>query len=142
MAMTVKVIPPKGNAVARMTVARTLATRDGAQHLLESSSLDVPVLTGRLRDSGRVTETPEGATVGYGFDDGEYEITGSSGDDDAPVGQETAVPTSVYAVEEHEDLQLHHPNGGNAKWLEIAMHRDGPEILGIMAESARKAMGE
>lgn len=134
MGVRFRYVPPKVDARVAIAAAVPAAEEAGAEALLERSRKLVPVESGRLRDSGRVTPTAGGAVVGYGFDDGEYEIVGSSGDDDAPVGRETGAPTYLYAEQEHEDLTLNHPNGGQAKFLEVAMHSEHEAIRAAISE--------
>ena len=96
---------------------------DNAQIIYENSQPLVPVLTGRLRDSGEVlTKDPEGreemyASISYG---------GGLVD---------------YAVKVHEDLQMHHPHGGQAKFLEIPFEEQVPEITSQLSEAINQFLG-
>lgn len=117
--------PPAVNAIPIVTAAAQLAEHAAAEMLLAKSQAGVPVESGRLRDSGTVTDTAEGSVVGYGFDDAD--------------GKNSA--TDKYAVKQHEDLELHHPNGGGAKWLESAMHAEHADIAAAAAAELRKVIG-
>jgi hypothetical protein len=83
-------------------IARVIqdALNDVAQQILTRSQVLVPVRTGALRDSGYITSGDQG---GYPS----VKITYGGGD----------VP---YAYQVHEDLEMRHPNGGQAKFLEQA----------------------
>lgn len=125
MAISWSYTPPAVNALPLVTAAAKLAEHAGAEMLLAKSQTGVPVESGRLRDSGTVTDTAEGSAVGYGFEDAD--------------GKNSA--TAAYAVKQHEDLELHHPNGGGAKWLEDAMHAEHDAIAAAAAVELRKAFG-
>lgn len=97
-----------------MTVAGTLdlsgvkdaavkALGDAAEFLLAEANKTVPFDEGTLARSGQVTvDTSEGiAVVSY----------------DTP-----------YAVTQHEDTRLHHPNGRRAKWLQLALNENAGKI--------------
>lgn len=77
------------------------ALNEVAQQILERSQDLVPVRTGALRDSGYITSGDQG---GYPS----VTITYGGGDVD-------------YAYKVHEDLEMRHPNGGQAKYLEQAV---------------------
>ena len=97
---------------ARMTVRAKVAAALKAEMMLvlEEAKSRVPVDTGALRDSGRV----------------EIEDNGSG-----PIraritfGNETV----HYAVEVHENIQAHHPRGGEAKYLESALNEEARLLL-------------
>lgn len=77
------------------------ALNEVAQQILERSQDLVPVRTGALRDSGYITSGDQG---GY------PSVTITYGGGDVP-----------YAYQVHEDLEMRHPNGGQAKYLEQAV---------------------
>lgn len=133
MAVVWRYTPPRANAIPVIAAASKSAEHAAAEELLAKSRQNVPVDSGRLRDSGQVIDTDDGAVVGYGFDDAE--VIGFD-ENDLAVGN---APTSAYAVKQHEDLQLHHDNG-NAKWLENAMHSERDAIAAVLAETVRKAL--
>lgn len=75
------------------------ALYEEANRIFNESQLLVPVDTGTLRSSGQVTLPEQGprgvsVTIGYGG---------------------AAAPYAIYV---HERLDLNHPNGGQAKYLE------------------------
>jgi hypothetical protein len=82
------------------TVALAAGLQQEAETIMTKSKRDyVPVDTGTLRASGHVKEpvitgTRVQVTMGYGG------------------------AASAYAIVQHENTQLHHPNGGQAKYLE------------------------
>jgi hypothetical protein len=76
------------------------ALNEVAQQVLDRSQDLVPVKTGALRDSGYITSGEQG---GY------PSVTITYGGGDVP-----------YAYKVHEDLEMRHPNGGQAKFLEQA----------------------
>lgn len=82
----------------------------------------VPVDLGILRDSGHVElpeVTAEGVQVALGF--------GGAAQD--------------YAVIQHEDLSLAHPNGGGPKYLERPLLAHGEHLLADLAEDIQAALG-
>lgn len=97
------------------------AAEDGieaaAEHVLAESKPMVPVKTGTLRDSGRVSVDRDGldtvAAVSYG---------------------------TKWAVRTHEDLDDHHDQG-SAKFLEEPLNRTRGEQLQELADHIRKALG-
>ena len=97
---------------------------NNAQIIYENSQPLVPVLTGRLRDSGEVlTKDPENneemyASISYGGG------------------------LVNYAVRVHEDLQLNHPHGGQAKFLEIPFEEQVPEITSQLSEAINQFLGQ
>lgn len=46
-----------------------------------------------------------------------------------------------YAVRQHEDLELNHPNGGQAKFLERPLADDANDIQARVIQGMRKASG-
>lgn len=75
------------------------ALYEEANRIFNESQALVPVDTGALRSSGQVTLPQQGAsgvqvTIGYGG---------------------AAAPYAIYV---HERMELNHPNGGQAKYLE------------------------
>lgn len=118
--------PPKVNAVEALSVAGELAIEGAGKVLLDASQQLVPVETGALKASGQVTKTgPHEIAVSYGRDD-HAGLNGTS--------------TSEYAIPQHEHLENNHPNGGQAKYLEAAMHANGPAILAALAEGLRAGL--
>lgn len=134
MAVAWTYTPPKVNALPVLDVAGAAAVEAAAEHLLDASNRLVPVESGRLRDSGQVTADGLQAAVSYGRED-DAEITGWKGD----IAQGSSA-SADYAVKQHEDLTLHHPNGGSAKWLESSMHAERQEIATILAETVRRVL--
>lgn len=90
--------------------------------MADSKENYVPVDLGVLRDAGHV-ELPEyadgGVRVALGF--------GGAAQD--------------YAVIQHEDLSLNHPNGGEAKFLEKPLLAHSQHLLGDLAEDIRADLG-
>lgn len=79
----------------------------GAAKLLEESKPLVPVVTGKLHDSGFSRRAKDGVVeVGYGED---------------------------YALQVHENLELHHPNGG-PKYLERPAREHADELFELIAK--------
>jgi hypothetical protein len=107
MGITFTFTPPARNPAAVLLAASELAEEQAAHALLDASQPLVPVEEGVMRASGRVVPGPVGHAVTYGSDED---------------GSETHAPSNVYTVRQHEDQDLHHPNGGEAKWLEKSMN--------------------
>ena len=51
------------------------------------------------------------------------------------------VSNSPYAVRQHEDMDLNHPGGGEAKFLENAAIDARREVAVLMAKRAKKEIG-
>lgn len=75
------------------------------QSILDYSKDIVPVDTGALQDSTFLEKRGNIVTLGYG---------GSN----AKINPKTGESTDKYMVEVHENLNMPHPNGGEAKFLE------------------------
>lgn len=112
--------PPARNAAAMLALAKPLAEEAGAHVLLDKSQPLVPVRSGVLIASGQVVTDGEGAAVVY---------TATNPRD----GYD-------YAIKQHEDTSLNHPNGGQAKYLEQPMNTEHAAVGEAMAETVRKLM--
>lgn len=135
MAVSWSFTPPKVNALPLLVAAGAVAVEAAAEHLLEASQKVVPVESGRLRDSGRVTTDGMEAAVSYGRED-DAEILGFD-EHDRAVGSS---PSAAYAQKQHEDMTLAHPNGGQAKYLEQPMHAEREAVAEILAETVRRVL--
>lgn len=118
MGLTVTYQPPKVNAALAVHAAAEIAVQAGAHIILEASLPLVPVDTGDLKGSGRVSGQGLTAEISY---DG----IASDGFD--------------YGSKQHEDLTLHHPNGGEAKFLERPMHSEAAAVAAEVAAVLRRA---
>ena len=49
-------------------------------------------------------------------------------------------PAAKYAVRQHEDTSLSHPNGGQAKFLEAAVNRSASSTVAILSKVAWEQM--
>lgn len=92
------------------------ALYEEANRIFNVSQTLVPVDTGTLRSSGHVTPPNQGprgveVTIGYGG---------------------AAAPYAVYV---HERLDLNHPNGGQAKFLEQPVNEAADGIAGRLADT-------
>jgi hypothetical protein len=87
---------------------------DGAEHLLAASNRKVPIETGELQKSGRVSHDGLVAAVSYHTD---------------------------HAVIEHEDMTERHDSGRHAKFLESSMYEERAAILELIADDIRKEAG-
>ncbi len=93
---------------------------EGAEDVLALSNERVPHQEGILEDSGAVSPS-----------------TPSS------IGDELIVSISYdtpYAVKQHEDEGLRHPNGRQSKYLESALNERGPRALRHAAERMRRRL--
>lgn len=86
----------------------------GAEHLLTVSQGRVPVDTGVLRASGVASTDGRRAAVSY----------------DTP-----------YAARQHEEIGWHHPKGGQAKYLESALHDEENTIRKLIQHQLKGMMG-
>ena len=92
------------------------ALHKSGEHILKESNKLVPVDTGKLKRSGRVVVNEQDLTVGVGYD-------------------------TPYAARQHEDMTLNHPNGGEAKFLEKAMHSEARRCREIIRDEFIKQLG-
>ena len=105
----------RGEEVKRATRERGAdALRKGAEHILTESNDRIPLEYGDLMRSGDV-DVDAGELV-------------------ASISYDTA-----YAVVQHEDVDLIHPNGREAKFLERTLNDEGPAVQDFMAAELRKA---
>lgn len=121
-------------AVIRNVGAGTrVATLEAASDIMSSSLEQVPVDTGTLISSAfaGVSRRKDlsrnsyryGAVLGYGdiralTQHMELGPVDWFMDPTNPVNPKSSLPASVYAARVHEDLDMPHPNGGKAKFLE------------------------
>ena len=114
MSLSVKILGAKRSAanIRKMTAAVRKRFYEEMleicrQILLHSQTEYVPVLSGTLKDSGKVVGTPgRYPVVEIGFGGGAVD----------------------YAVIQHENLLFNHPRGGQAKYLELAVKDFEPKI--------------
>lgn len=94
------------------------AVREEAELILEVAKNPqlIPIKSGAMRDSGRVTET---VTRGNEIST-TIEFGGSS-------------PSSRYTYWQHENMEINHPNGGGPKFLEKALQAAYPGQLQRMS---------
>jgi hypothetical protein len=116
--------PPSVHAGVVVRVAAETAVGEAAQLVYEESQRLVPVDTGALRDSGRVSQDGLEAAISYGAEDG----AGRNGQD-----------TAKYAVPQHERLDFEHPNG-QAKYLEIPMHSQAEKVAEVIVGGLRRVI--
>lgn len=129
MAISVTYTPPKRNALVVLAAAAELAVDAVANEVLDEAQPNVPVLDGVMKASGRVVpgDVMGGLVTAH--------VTYGSDDD----GTATHAPSNQYVVEQHEDGDLDHPNGGNWKWLEHAMHQAAADARETIAKTIREA---
>lgn len=82
--------------VSALVLGGKAVSLDIAKTILAASQEEVPVDTGELKLSGEIIETDKGYLVKYSA------LTDSGYD---------------YAIRQHEDTSLYHPNGGKAGYL-------------------------
>lgn len=126
MSLLVSYVPPRVNAALAVHEVLGEAAKAAADVILDASQPGVPVEEGVLKASGRVVPDGISAVITYGHDN-------DGGADHAPSNQ--------YAIKQHEDMTLNHPNGGGAKWLEQAMHTAGGRAIDAAAATLHKALG-
>lgn len=124
MGISFKYVPPKVNALAVLASAAPAAAQAAAQVILNASQPQVPVEEGVLKASGRTVSEGLTSYITYGRDDD---------------GDSKHAPSNQYAVKQHEDLTLNHPNGGNGKFLEDPMHSEAPAAAMAAAMVLREA---
>ena len=86
-----------------------------AEQVLTLSKREVPVETGTLMRSGTVTMTNGGRTAEISYN-------------------------TPYAAYQHEGVDLVHPNGGKAKYLEDPLRASAPKVIEALARAAKKGL--
>lgn len=104
----------------QIKAAAGVAVLAGADALLELSNDRVPVEEGALKASGRTSSEELEAVVTYG---------------------EPGQRTGFAAIQQHEHTEYHHPNGGQAKFLEQPMLSETDQIAQAIAQSLREELG-
>lgn len=111
---------------AEVTSLANSAMDQAAQKLFENAQSLVPVQTGALRDSGKVTNTDSGKhlerTISYGS---------------ANSNPRTGRTTATYAVRVHEVVNKQHPE--SFKWLERSLNQYSEEYSQVLAAALRAA---
>ena len=111
----------RGDELKRATrAAGENALRKGAEHILTEANDRVPHEYGDLMRSGDV-------------DAGEDIMSGGLA---ATISYDTP-----YAVMQHENLDLEHKNGREAKWLERTMNDEMNAVQTYMANELKRTMG-
>ncbi|MGW0039826.1 hypothetical protein [Gordonia sp. NPDC003376] len=88
--------------------------QDGADYLMGESDDIAPIDEGDLIRSHIAVAQGTMAAVGY---------------------------NSVYAARQHEEIDWNHKNGRQAKYLEKALNHNANEILEVIAEGIKDALG-
>ena len=96
-------------AEARMRAEAVGALNRAGKFILDKANETVPRLHGDLAESGRYEVDFEALSVSVTYD-------------------------SVYAMRQHEDTEFHHEGSGRAKWLQLTMQEQAPEIESILHE--------
>lgn len=84
-----------------------------SDHVFQASQQLVPLESGRLMRSGKVTQTGKSAVISY---------------------------DTVYACRQHEELTWRHSPGRSAKYLEIPMTMEISTVRGLYATAIRKKL--
>jgi hypothetical protein len=113
--MTVRNTFRLGEVAAREHAGAVLGLQLGTEHLLQASRLQVPIEEATLERSGVASVDPAKLEGAVSYD-------------------------TVYAVRQHEDLNLRHDDGRKAKYLEDPM-RDEAEAVGeLIAAQIRRSL--
>ena len=72
---------------------------------MSNSQIEVPKDTTALVNSAFILEEGDNIILGYGGPN-------------TKINPKTGIPTEEYALKVHEDLNMNHPRGGKAKFLE------------------------
>ena len=83
------------------------------------SQAEVPVDTGKLKNSARIYNNSDANTISYS------------------VGYETP-----YAIYQHENIEFNHPNGGKSKFLEDPFKRNQQKYQTKIASAVKKKLDE
>lgn len=120
MGMKVTFKEPAADVPAMVSAAAELGIESAGKLLLDASQPLVPVATGEMKQSGK-SEKAGPRTIRVS-----YTRTGEDGYN--------------VAARQHEDMSLHHPGGGEAKFLERPMHSEGPAMLRTVGEAIRAVL--
>ncbi|MGC5249497.1 hypothetical protein ACPXB3_21535 [Gordonia sp. DT219] len=101
-------------ALARIEEGAREGVRQAGEAILAESNRRAPRDSGELISSGRVATDGTEAAIGY---------------------------SAPYAARQHEALGYNHPHGGQAKFLETAVHVAKDEALDAVANAIREALG-
>lgn len=118
----------------KMSLYGNAGVKKAADMLLKWSQELVPVDTGELKRSGKVvkiTNTSSSAKMVYQV---QYEAL-------APWSN-SSTGYFNYAWIQHEDLELRHPNGGQAKYLEYPYRSNKQLLMDIIKESTKKGLNK
>lgn len=111
---------------------------DAALYILGESVQRAPVDTGNLRGSGYVDLDGQRFAAGTGPDPG-IAILGQAPDEasSAEIGF-----AANYAADQHEQVHLSHPRGGQAKYLESVLIEEPERIINTIAGRMWNSMEE
>jgi hypothetical protein len=104
---------PRAEAAAREGAALGLLL--GAEHVLQEANMRVPLLEGTLERSGVPSVDEARLTAAVSYD-------------------------TVYAVYQHERLDLRHAPGRTAKYLEVPLNASRETVAAIIAAQIRRAL--
>jgi hypothetical protein len=108
--------------------AGAAALLEAAKEILDVALERVPRDSEQLADTGAIIENPENP----------LEVVISFGD--TQLLHDNDQPASEYAVRQHEDLSLKHPQGGEAKFLEKPVDEAEARFLAILAKHVGDAL--
>ncbi|MCK9928803.1 hypothetical protein MXD62_16735 [Frankia sp. Mgl5] len=110
-----------GELTAAVRAAALEGLRAAAELIGDASDRRIPVESGDLRES-REDDVDEGSLT--------VDIT---------YGGRGGLP-QAYAIRQHEDLELQHPSGGQAKFLEQALETNKNDVFEMIADDIRQAI--
>ena len=122
--------------VDAMAGASAQGLSDASLFILGDAAKRAPVDTGNLRGSGYVEL--DGQQVAKGAEGGGCTLTGAGPEDaaHAEIGF-----NAKYAADQHEQVHLSHPRGGQAKYLESVLVEEQERILATITGRVEEAMG-
>lgn len=100
---------------------------ESAAHIFAQSQALVPREDGQLAESGQLLPDPAN-----------LEVVISYGNNETQPGYTS--PANDYAVVQHEDTTLEHPNGGQAKYLEEPLMQEAGEVGATVAKHMRERL--
>jgi hypothetical protein len=103
-------------ATAAVRAAAANGLRVGAEHVLEESRRLVPLEEGTLERSAQVTTSDDGMTAAISYG-------------------------TPYAAYQHERMDLRHPNGRQAKYLETPLNGEREVVGELIARTVRAEAG-
>lgn len=133
-------IQEKLDRIAEEVPRATLeALEEVATDCISRSVARAPVDKGDLRGTGFVDINGQQVAMGRDDKSGGIDITGSPGQPQDGTNEALIGFSSEYAFVQHEHMEFNHPQGGQAKFLELTIHEQKEAWLELLRDAAVSA---